>query len=84
MALIESGLLWSDIQMLPHNGDIISSKEVEEAIVNATAVDPVHYAGGVYCHECTHNLLGFCGKKGLQRVKPEGFCSDGQTKEDFA
>ena len=37
--LISRSALWTYIMMLPHNGDIISSEEVEQAIVNAPAVD---------------------------------------------
>ena len=37
--LISRSALWSDIQMLPHNGDIVSSEEVEQAIKDAPAVD---------------------------------------------
>ena len=39
--LISRSNLWTDIMMLPHNGDIISSEEVEQAIVDAPAVDAV-------------------------------------------
>lgn len=39
MRLIEAGDLWSEIMMLPHNGDMISSEEVEQAIINAPIVD---------------------------------------------
>ena len=33
--LIDANDLWSDIMMLPHNGDMISSEEVEQAIKDA-------------------------------------------------
>ena len=39
--LIDAHDLWSDIMMLPHNGDMISSKEVERAIMDAPTVDAV-------------------------------------------
>ena len=39
--LIVAHDLWSDIMMLPHNGDMISSEEVEQAIMDATTVDAV-------------------------------------------
>lgn len=39
--LISRSALWTDIMMLPHNGDIISSEEVEQTIVEAPAVDVV-------------------------------------------
>lgn len=37
--LISRSNLWTDIMMLPHNGDIISSEEVEAAIIEAPAVN---------------------------------------------
>lgn len=36
--LIDAHDLWSDIMMLPHNGDMISSEEVEQAIMDAPTV----------------------------------------------
>lgn len=39
--LIEANVLWSDVMMLPHNGDMISSEEVEQAIKDAPTVDAV-------------------------------------------
>ena len=39
--LIAAHDLWSDIMMLPHNGDMISSEEVEQAIAEAPTVDAV-------------------------------------------
>ena len=39
--LIYAHDLWSDIMMLPHNGDMISSEEVEQAIQDAPTVDAV-------------------------------------------
>ena len=39
--LIDARDLWSDIMMLPHNGDMISSEEVEQAIKDAPTVDAV-------------------------------------------
>lgn len=57
--LINAHDLWSDIMMLPHNGDMISSEEVEQAIIEAAAVDAkeaVHaqWLTGypVYCSAC--------------------------------
>ena len=41
MRLIDAHDLWSDIMMLPHNGDMISSEEVEQAIMDAPTVDAV-------------------------------------------
>ena len=39
--LIDANALWSDIMMLPHNGDMISSEEVEQTIKDAPTVDAV-------------------------------------------
>lgn len=36
--LIVANDLWSDIMMLPHNGDMVSSEEVEQAIMDAPTV----------------------------------------------
>lgn len=36
---IERGDVWSEIMQLPHNGDIISSEDVEEVIKNIPAAD---------------------------------------------
>lgn len=41
MELINKQELWCDIMMLPHNGDIISSEEVEQAIIEARVIDAV-------------------------------------------
>ena len=44
--LIDAHDLWSDIMMLPHNGDMISSEEVEQAIEDAPTVDAVEVVHG--------------------------------------
>lgn len=44
--LIDAHDLWSDIMMLPHNGDMISSDEVEQAIRDAPTVDAVEVVHG--------------------------------------
>jgi DNA-directed RNA polymerase subunit RPC12/RpoP len=44
--LIDANDLWVDIMMLPHNGDIISSEEVEQAIKDAPTVDAVEVVHG--------------------------------------
>ena len=46
MRLIDAHDLWYDIMMLPHNGDMISSDEVEQAIMNAPTVDAVEVVHG--------------------------------------
>ena len=58
---IERDALWTDIMMLPHNGDIISSEDVEQAIKAAPASDVVEVRHGRWitgsdnqccCSEC--------------------------------
>ena len=46
MRLIDAHDLWTDIKMLPHNGDMISSEEVEQAIKDAPTVDAVEVVHG--------------------------------------
>ena len=77
MRLIDASDLWSDIQMLPHNGDMISSEEVEQAIMDAPTVDAVPV---VRCRECKH--LGFCGDAtNLEVMGFYGYCARGERKE---
>lgn len=57
-------------------------RRLENEAGGKSAVDPVHYAGGTYCHECERNLYGYCMKNGLRKVTPGGFCSDGTRKEN--
>ena len=37
--LIDAESLWTDIMMLPHNGDMVSSAEVEQAILDAPTIE---------------------------------------------
>ena len=46
MRLIDADDLWSEIMALPHNGDMISSEEVEREIRDATTVDAVEVVNG--------------------------------------
>lgn len=46
MRLIDAHDLWTEIMMIPHNGDMISSVEVEKAIVEAPTVDAVPVVHG--------------------------------------
>lgn len=83
--LIDAGGLWSDIMMLPHNGDIISSEEVEQAIKDAQTVDAVEV---VRCKDCKYradeldcgNYL--CNRKMIGMVRPNDFCSFGERKDN--
>ena len=87
--LISRSDLWTDIMMLPHNGDIISSEEVEEAIVEAPAVDAVPV---VRCKDCKHfydthiNPAHSCKRGGTQvwdvSFTPDDFCSYGERRDD--
>ena len=82
--LIDPHDLWSDIMMLPHNGDMISSEEVEQAIMDAPTVDAVEV---VRCKDCIyyHKKLGIgfgqCSKCTLMPY-PEDFCSYGERKDN--
>lgn len=44
--LISRSALWSDIQILPHNGDMISSEEVEQVIMDAQTIEAVPVVQG--------------------------------------
>lgn len=60
--LIDANDLWSDIMMLPHNGDMISSEEVEQAIMDAPTVDAVEVVHGQWANVQTlgRGCIGFC------------------------
>lgn len=91
--LIDAHDLWSDIMMLPHNGDMISSEEVEQAIMDALTVDAVEV---VRCKDCVNyqETLGKdsgkpcgygscknpCAMTGI--VYDEDFCSYGERRAD--
>ena len=55
--LIDAHDLWSDVMMLPHNGDMISSEEVEQAIKDAPTVDAVEVVHGRW--EPRTDVIGF-------------------------
>ncbi len=92
MRLVDASDLWSDIQMLPHNGDMISSEEVEHAIMDAPTVDAVPV---VRCRECKYSRINHlmkkdilscenidvCGEEYLFERNPNDFCSYGERKE---
>ena len=61
--LISRSALLTDIMMLPHNGDIVSGEEVEEAIANAPTVDaePVRHEGDT-TFIATDNLDAYTGR----------------------
>lgn len=78
--LISRSTLWTDIQMLPHNGDMISSEEVEQAVKDAPAVNLV------YCGECVHQGKVSCAFDGLyfKLCKDTDFCSKGTRRTENA
>ena len=81
--LISRSALWTDIMMLPHNGDIISSEEVEEAIVNAPAVDAESVRHGFWIHEderWTRYMCSICRVTGCGGF--EKFCPSCGAKMD--
>ena len=85
--LIDAHDLWSDIMMLPHNGDMISSEEVEQEIIDAKTVDAVEvvrckdcihaemYTDGLYCY----GPIGIDGSVGWNE-----FCSYGERRTNEA
>ena len=75
--LIDAHDLWSDIMMLPHNGDMISSEEVEQAIKEATTVDAVEV---VRCKDCFAN--GCCSIQIDLEMGGEGYCPKGELKDN--
>ncbi len=89
--LIDPHDLWSDIMMLPHNGDMISSEEVEQAIMDAPTVDAVEV---VRCRDCRfckkysekHSKRDFliCDRPrmDLREVRADDFCSYGERKDN--
>lgn len=67
MRLIDADDLWSEIMALPHNGDMISSEEVEQEIRDAPTVDAVEvvhgrweWRGGIpWCSNCGEMPPGY-------------------------
>lgn len=81
--LISRSALLTDIMMLPHNGDIISSDEVEQAIADAPTVDaePVRYGKwqkmGYACGDTEYECSECCGtewRTSISRFKYCPFC----------
>ena len=80
--LIDAHDLWFDIMMLPHNGDMISSEEVEQAIIDAPTVDAVEV---VRCKDCKHYVLQAlaCRHESFNGIiQMDGFCSYGERKDN--
>ena len=84
--LISRSALWTDIMMLPHNGDIISSEEVEQAIVDAPSVDAVPV---VRCKDCGYSFRNNGHEKDACPIRDaniwlgeNGFCSLGKRRAD--
>lgn len=87
--LIDANGLWSDIMMIPHNGDMISSEEVEQAIMDSPTVDAVEVVRCKDC-KCWDSETGFCDKHsrfyhgGLDwdMFNDDDFCSQGERRTD--
>ena len=83
--LIDANALWCDVMMLPHNGDMISSEEVEQAIKDAPTVDAVEV---VRCKSCRQSEKWggqlFCRRWGADwhAVNENAFCSYGERKDN--
>ena len=78
--LIYAHDLWSYIMMLPHNGDMISSEEVEQAIIQATSVDAVEVVRCGNCKKRPKNVeWGMCHVLCRQTHKDD-FCSYGERR----
>lgn len=86
---VDGNALLSDIMMLPHNGDMISSEEVEQAIKDATEEDVVEV---VRCGKCEswvpdedgQSKCGTCYKRGFKhgiRKHADGFCDGGMQRK---
>ena len=85
MRLIDAHDLWTEIMMLPHNGDMISGEEVEKAIAEAPTVDAVPV---VRCKDCKHfdeNNACYChaaDENGTPIfVREHDFCSYGERRD---
>ena len=92
--LIYANELWSDIMMLPHNGDMISSEEVEQAIKDADTVDAVEVVHGRWniinffsgdtaiCSVCGCGMLVNEPGNGLRNVEDLHYCPNCGAKMD--
>ena len=75
-----------------YNGELLMAYEVADMITdcfdNATAIDPVHAAGGCYCRECKSfdkDDEGLCICKhdgGLRWPHDNSFCKYGRKREE--
>lgn len=85
MRLVDAESLLTDIMMLPHNGDMISSAEVEQAILDAPTIEaePVtaewipfesDYALG-YKQNKTWYKCSECGREALGRCEEDEWYS---------
>lgn len=88
MRLIDADDLWSEIMALPHNGDMISSEEVEQEIRDAPAVDAVEVVRCKDCEHCFH--LSAVHQDDIScsyflidyGITPDHFCSYGERRAD--
>ena len=81
MRLIDADTCWNRIL----NGCCYTT---EAAIMGTPTIDPIHFAGGTYCRECSHSEPNFmpddtywCNR--YNYIMPlNGFCSEGR-KDDM-
>ena len=84
--LIDAHDLWSDIMMLPHNWDVISSEEVEQAIKDAPTVDAVEVVHGrwIKVHEWCGVEVYRCSACGREHPRLKtAYCCDCGAKMDL-
>lgn len=84
--LISRSALWTDIMMIPHNGDIIFSSDVEEAIKDAPVIDAVPV---VRCRDCRYAFQNNGHEKEGCPIMDKrvwmdgnGFCSEGARMDE--
>ncbi len=71
--LIDANDLWTDVMMLPHNGDMISSEEVEQAIKDAPTVDAVEVADmREFAEDVAHQFGYYCQNGGRLHITHGG------------
>jgi len=78
MALIDSDALIKEFERNPTDG--LYTNEIVAVVREAPEVDPVHAAGGAYCHECIYRNAGFCVRL-IGAYDANGFCSRGRRRE---
>lgn len=86
MRLIDADALWTDIMMLPHNEDMISSEEVELAIMDAPTVDAVEVVRCKDCKKMSPSVTAIKGSVWCREFRAympcDGFCSYGERRDN--